>query len=330
LAASGPVLIPLLGSGFSDEKARLTQQLFFMLLPWLPIAAVIATWRAVLNSTGAFAVAALAPITTPLFLILAMWTRADVYALCAGTVGGVFVEALVLAAALHRRGLWIALAWDGVTAELRSLGRQYLPLTAGVMISSASVIVDQALAGMLGAGSVSALAFGNKLVTVGLGIAATATGTVALPEFSRLAAAGNWRQLRRTAIAYIGVTTVVAAPVTVLLIYNSRWIVRTFFESGAFEPSAVEAVTTIQQYALTQTPFALALALMVRLCAAVGASSVLARVAVIGFMANLVGDVVLAHWFGIAGIALATAAVQAVSLAALTILLVRREPRLLE
>jgi Na+-driven multidrug efflux pump len=38
----------------------------------------------------------------------------------------------------------------------------------------------------------------------------------------------------------------------------------------------------------------------------------------------------LAHWFGIAGIALATAAVQAVSLAALTILLVRREPRLLE
>ena len=49
--------------------------------------------------------------------------------------------------------------WFGPTPELKDAGRQYLPIAAGVMISSSCVIVDQAMAGMLGAGSVSALAY---------------------------------------------------------------------------------------------------------------------------------------------------------------------------
>jgi Na+-driven multidrug efflux pump len=44
---------------------------------------------------------------------------------------------------------------------------------------------------------------------------------------------------------------------------------------------------------------------------------------------NLAGDIVLARWMRIAGIALATAAVQAVSLIAVVVLLLTREGRLI-
>ena len=85
----------------------------------------------------------------------------------------------------------------------------------------------------------------------------------------------------------------------------------------------------IQRFALLQLPFALALAMVARLAAALQVSSVLARVAVVAFVANLTGDILFARWIGIAGIALATAMVQAISLIAVVILLVRRERRLI-
>lgn len=332
LAIAGPFALPLVGSSFTPEKLRLTKGLFYTLLTGLPISGCVATWRALLNSRGTFAIPAIAPAATPILTIAALWWLSPsigVYALVAGTLAGVVAEAAVLAVAVRRSGFSIAPAWDGWTPEAAAIWKQYLPLTAGAMISSACIIVDQAIAGMLGAGSVSALAYGGKFVAVGLAITATAAGTAVLPVFSRLAATGEWRELRRSAAGYIGGAFALSVPATALLIYYSEPIVRVLFERGAFGADATSVVATVQRYALTQVPFALALALVVRLAAALEATSLLARVAIAGFIANLVGDIVLARWMGIAGIALATAVVQAVSVAALVYLLVQREPRLL-
>ena len=117
-------------------------------------------------------------------------------------------------------------------------------------------------------------------------------------------------------------------PATLLLMHFSEPLVRVLFERGAFDSSATAVVSKVQTYALLQVPFSLSLALLIRLCAAVQASSLMARVAVIGFMANAVGNVVLSRWLGLAGIALSTAIVQAVSLVVLAVLLPRRERRL--
>ncbi len=91
-------------------------------------------------------------------------------------------------------------------------------------------------------------------------------------------------------------------------------IVRVVLEHGAFTAGSTEVVSEIQRLALVQLPFGLALALMIRLAVAMNPSSVLGRVAVIGFVVNLACDVLFARWLGIAGIALSTAAVQAVCL----------------
>ncbi len=332
LAIVSPFALPLLGSSFTPDKLSLTTVIFFSLLLCLPPSACIATWRAVLNSRDIFALPAAAPAATPLLTILALYVfapKAGVYALCAGTVTGAFAEAAILAIAVRRQGFAILPAWDGWTPDLTTICRQYLPLTAGAMVSSACIIVDQAVAGMLGAGSVSALAYGSKLVSVGLAITATASATAALPVFSRLAAAGDWKQLRNSAALFIGSAFALSLPATALLIHYSQPLVRFMFERGAFGAGATGLVTTVQVYSLTQVPFALALALVMRLTASLEASSILAKVAVIAFMANLIGDIGLARWMGIAGIALATTAVQALSLLSLILLLVRRERRLL-
>jgi putative peptidoglycan lipid II flippase len=332
LAACGRYVLPILGSSFTPEKLRLTTHLLWSLLFWLPASACIATWRAVLNTCESFAIPAAAPATTPILTMAALWMCAPqygVYALSIGTLAGVLMEAAILAWAVRRRGYPITPGWDGWTPEIRSVWAQYAPLVAGAMISSSCVVVDQAVAAGLGKGSVSALVYGNRFVSVLVAVAATAVGTAALPVFSDLAAKGDWLRLRKSAAMYVGIAFAVSVPAVLVLIAWSEPLVRAFLERGAFSAQATAVVAGIQRFALLQLPFALALALLARLAAALQVSSVLARVAVVAFVANLIGDIVFARWIGIAGIALATAMVQAISLIAVVILLVRRERRLL-
>jgi putative peptidoglycan lipid II flippase len=192
------------------------------------------------------------------------------------------------------------------------------------MVSSAAVIVDQAVAGMLGSGGVSELAYGNKLVSVLLAISAAALSTSVLPVFSRLAAIRDWRGLRRIVTTYSAVALAVSVPVTAILFVWSPTIVRIFYQHGAFHASATEIVANIQRCALLQIPFAIVLALVMKVVIAISANALLARVAIAGFAINLICDFAFAHWIGIAGIALATAVVQFLSLVIFAIVLARR------
>src|SRR6478609_8982449 len=76
LAVGGRWILPLLGSSFSTEKLRITSSLFLALILWLPMSACIAVWRAVLNAHNSFALAAAAPLTTPLASIIFLYAGA--------------------------------------------------------------------------------------------------------------------------------------------------------------------------------------------------------------------------------------------------------------
>ncbi len=276
LAAAGPWLLPLLGSSFSAEKLRMTTSLFLALILWLPMSACIAVWRAVLNANNAFALAAAAPLTTPLATIAFLYAGANrwsVYTLCWGTLAGVAVATLILGWGVHRRGIPILPAWRGWTPEMSAIRGQYIPLLAGTLFAALCPLIDQGVAGSLGSGSVSALAYGTKLATVLAAISATAIATAVLPEFSRLAAQHDWSHLRHTIRVHSAVI-VGAGPAGAVaaIIWLSGPIVRTFYEGGAFDASATRVVTKVQQFALLQVPFAILFVVAGRLAVAISAT----------------------------------------------------------
>ena len=331
LAAGGPWVLPLLGSSFSPEKLRITTGLFLALILWLPMSAGIAVWRAVLNAHNAFALAAAAPLTTPLAAIVFLYAGAarwSIYTLCWGTLAGVTAETMLLGWGVRRLGIPILPAWRGWTPEMSAIRGQYVPLLAGSMLAALCPLIDQAVAGSLGSGSVSALAYGTKLATVLAAISATAIATAVLPEFSRLAALHDWSHLRHTVRVHSAVIALLALPGTAAIIWFSAPIVRTFFEGGAFDSSATRVVTGVQQFALLQVPFAILFVVVGRLAVAVSATAVMIRASLITLVATAVGDLVLARTMGIAGIPLAGALAHTIALASLVYLLYLREPRL--
>ena len=66
-------MLTALASGFHAEKLGLTHTLFLLLLPCLFFSGMAKIAGAVLNAGEAFALAALAPLLTPVLAILALW-----------------------------------------------------------------------------------------------------------------------------------------------------------------------------------------------------------------------------------------------------------------
>jgi peptidoglycan biosynthesis protein MviN/MurJ (putative lipid II flippase) len=119
-----------------------------------------------------------------------------------------------------------------------------------------------------------------------------------------------------------------ALPAAAGMIWLSAPIVRTFFEGGAFDSSATRVVTSVQQLALLEVPFAILLVVAGRLAVAISATPIMIRASLVTVAATAVGDVALARIMGIAGIPLAGALAHAIALVSLLGFLYRREPRL--
>ena len=239
LALTAPVIVPFLGSGFSPEKLAFTRSLLLMLLPVLVLKGVAAVWTAVLNASERFSVAAGIPILTPamtIALLLVMGHLWGIYSLVIGTVGGAFVETAVLVWHLRRLGIPIIPHWSGWSPPIAEVTRQYGPMLAGAFLMSSTLLVDQAMAAMLGPGSVSTLNFGSKVVSFLLAVAATGLGTAVLPHFSRMVAQSDWLGVRHTLRTYVRLILLTTVPLTLLCIYLSEWLVQVIFERGQFTP----------------------------------------------------------------------------------------------
>jgi putative peptidoglycan lipid II flippase len=338
LGLSRNILLPIFGSSFSPAKLQTTAALFVALLFWLPLNAASSAWRAVLNAHSRFALPAAALLITPLLTLAFLYAGAarwGVWVLCVGTLVGVALESAVLAAGVKSLGYSITPAWRLPLRKIAAqfpewsfLSVQYVPLVAVAAITYSSALVDQAFVGALGSGTVSALAYGTKLVAVLIVVAAAGVGTAVLPEFARLAAARNWPWLRHVTLAYAGAACALMIPVTALLVWFSEPIVRLFFQGGAFDAETTKLVARVQQFALLETPVGILIALGSRMATAVSASSLLAKAGAAALAANTLGDWVLSRKFGVSGIALASPISQLIGLIVLVAMLHHREPRL--
>ncbi len=308
--------MPLLGSNFEPSKLALTRSLSWILIPLIIISILSALWTAVLTAGERFALAAIAPIALPVAIVGAMLLLSrtwGIYSLAVGFVLGLLIQAVLLAGGLKRYYLPLRPRWHGMTEDLKQVIRQYAPLAAGSFLVSGAVVVDQAMGAALPAGSVAALTYGNKIITVVAGVGALAVGTAVLPHFSQMAAVENWSGIRRTLRVYTRLIVVVAVPATIVLALASETIIRILFERGAFTANDTPIVGTIQAFYVLQLPFYLLGILFVRLISALQKNHFLFWGAGINLGLNIVLNFVFMRWIGVAGIALSTAVVYLVS-----------------
>jgi putative peptidoglycan lipid II flippase len=316
LALVGPYFLPLLGSRFGPAKLAVTHALFYILLPTIFFQGLSTIWGAVLNAREQFAlpsvVSVLVPVTA-IGLLVVLGHRWGIYALAVGTAAGYALQWLVLAWGAVRSGLSLWPRWDGPSPALRQVVGQFIPMTAGAALMSSTVLVDQSMAAVLHAGSVSALSYGNKAVALITGLAATALGTAVTPYLSGMTVRHEWRHLRHTLRRYLQLIASLGVPLMLSLIVVSQPLIQFVFERGAFTPADTLLVARVQALYALQIPFYVAGILGVRLMSALLMNDAIFRIAGFNLVMDVVLNLVLSHYLGVAGIALSTSLVYVMS-----------------
>lgn len=308
MLASVPLYLPLLTDGFSADKLLLTYQLLWGIAPILLLSGIANIWGAVINAGEKFAVVALLPMITPVVTIILLVGFHDwgVFNLVAGMVGGQLLEMLAIGVVLKRKGFSLRPRWHGYNPDLNEVARQYAPAIVGSFLMCSTTLVDQSMAAMLPAGSVAALNYGNRIVTLPIIIASTALSTAVMPYFSKMVASHDWKGIRNSFNHYLIIIFAASVPLAGCIILFSEPIVHALLQRGSFRASDTQIVAQIQSCFAIQIPFYIGCMLVVRLISAMRQNQIL----IVGSACNLAINIGLNYlfmqWLGVSGIALST------------------------
>jgi putative peptidoglycan lipid II flippase len=316
IALLAPVFLPLLASGFSDEKLQLTNSLFLAALPVVVLKGLTTVWTMKLNVNEQFSMGSIAPIFTPTFTIIALLFYAEywgIYALAGGVACGAILEAVILGWYLHSVGMTVMPYWSPWSSECSQFLSQYAPMLLGAAVMSSTGFVDQSMAAMLASGSVSSLSYGNKVVSLIIGVGSFALSAAIFPYFSKMVANRDWDQIRHTFRTYAALSLIITLPITATLIYFSEPLVGIIFGRGVFNAMDMHLVAQVQAFYVIQIPFYVLSMLVVRLISSLSGNYLLLRGACLSFSLNVGLNYLFMQWLGVAGIALSTSVTYFVS-----------------
>ena len=326
LALTASSVLPLIASGFAPEKLALANAMYYVLLLTLVLSGLVTTGSSILNAENRFALVAVVPMATSIATVLVVIVMAKhwgSFALVGGTVGGAVIEMGLVGWGLARAGVSLVPRWGGISPAVKQVARQYAPMVAGAFLMGSGGLISQSLAAMLSPGSVSALAYGNKVTSLLLGIGAMAVSTAVLPHFSRMVARKDWLGLRHSLLTYSRLILMVMFPVTFVLIYYSEPVVAMLFQRGVFTEADTQLVGRVQAMLLLQVPLYAVGMLFVGLISAFKANHLMLWGSAINLFVCTVLSYVLMQRFEIVGIAMATSAMYVTSVAFLWLVSMR-------
>jgi len=309
LAVLARGVFPLIASHFPAGKLNLAEQMFDGLLPVILLTGIATHCTAVLNSLERFVLPALAPAMISVVIVagvLAAGGKLGIWALVYASLAGALAHAILMAGTMQACGYRFQLRWHGMNGPTREVARQYGPVLLSGVVASGGLLVDQAMAASLPAGSVSALAYANRFVSVVLTLLAGAIATAVTPYFSAMIVAADWAACRRTLRTWVRIAAMVSAPIAILLIAASHTLVRIVFQRGAFGPRDAAAVAPVLAMYALQIPFFVSSRVYYRFLVAMRRTDLILYCGLINLALDIVLNLLLMRWLGVAGIALAT------------------------
>ena len=300
---------PLIAWRYPAAKLDLSVHLFYALLPVVLLTGIATNCTAVLNTFDRFATPALAPLVIPVTVVAGavLWGgRMGIWAMVYATLAGSLIHAALVAGMMESHGYQFRLRWNGMTEASWEVARQYGPVLLSSVVASGGLLVDQGMAATQAAGSVSALVYASRFVGVVLTLLAGAISTALAPYFSRMVAQGDWNGCRTTLRTWVLTTGLITVPITIALMAGARLLIRITLEHGIFGPRDTAVVAPVLAMYAIQIPFFACSRVFYRFLLALRRTDLIFYCGALNLALDVVLNLILMHWFGVAGIALAT------------------------
>ena len=247
--AAAPWLVTAMASGLRAQPevfataVTMTRWMF----PYILFVSMVALAAGILNTWKRFAIPAFTPVLLNLCFIgaaLGLSSRFNppIYALAAGVVIGGIAQLAIQLPALLRIGMLprivnplAAFADAGTRRVLKQMG----PALLAVSVAQISLIINTHIASRLGAGSVSWISYGDRLMEFPTALLGVALGTVLLPSLSRAGSLGDEAEYRSLLDWGLRLCVVLAAPCTVGLALMAEPLTALLFHYGRFDANDV-------------------------------------------------------------------------------------------
>src|SRR5947209_6721652 len=254
-------LIHLSAPALDPFRTGLAIRLAPFIFPVLLLMVVISFLECILNTEGQFGWPAYAGLLVPLttaVLVFTMGSSQGVVMLCLGTLLGLCLQLCVVIVRAGRAGLAYRLILDLRNPELGRVLAVAWPVLIAALISQASPLVDQVFASYLSAGSISAISYSLKLISVPVGVIFISVGRAALPYLSRQASMNDMKAFKETLRLYLWAVGSGTIALTAFMLVLAHPLVRILFQHGAF--SAVDTnrtASTLMGFVVGLTPMSL-------------------------------------------------------------------------
>jgi putative peptidoglycan lipid II flippase len=307
LAASSVVTV--LAPGFKGAQADLAASLTRIVL----IATVLISGTNLLAAAAEahrrFFWSAMQGVPFNLIMIVAavaFGPRYGVYALAVGFVVGSGARLLCQLVPIRALGLRLRASFDVKDPGFRQIAKLIPPLLIGSALGNANTMVDRAVGSMVGEGTISALSYAWRVISLGETLLVASLLTALYPAFGAAAGSRDLEEMRRLVGRGLSTVATVLMPVWGFLSVCAVPLVALLFEHGSFSPSDTQRTATAM---LWYAPALVALGwreMVARASYAMGDSRRPVTVFVMAMAINVVGDFTLGLTFGIAGLAAST------------------------
>ena len=258
---AAPILFFVIASGLAEEPAtfdtatRLTRCMF----PYIFFMSLVALSSSVLNTWKNFAIPAAVPILLNLSLITATLFIAPlfeqpIYALAVGVMAGGFLQLAVQVpqlAKLHLLPKFVNPFKAMKDSSVRRVLKLMVPALFAVGVAQISILINTNIASFLAEGSVTWLAYADRLMEFPTALLGVALGTVLLPSLSAAFAKGMTD--RYNALLDWGLKLVVAfaVPAAIGLALLGEGLVSVLFQSSRFNVNDVyQTATAVTGYSV--------------------------------------------------------------------------------
>ena len=282
------------------------------ILPVLLLMIVIGFLESIFNAEGQFGWPAYAGMLIPLttaILVLVFGKSLGIVMLSVGMVGGLLLQLCVFIIRAKRAKLVYRPIIDLRNPELIPIMMVAWPALLGSIIVQISPLVDQVFASFLPIGSISALNYALKLISVPIGLIAVSVGRAAVPYLSHQVARNDMKAFKETLRFYLWIVGISITVLSVFMLVLAHPLVQIVFQRGQFTADDTNhTAITLIGFIFGLAPMALVF-IISRAFSALGKTRVLLSISILNVVTNAILDYIFGHLWQSEGIALATSAV---------------------
>ncbi len=248
--AAAPLLVYALASGFVNdpEKYNVTVVMTRIMFPYIGFISLVALAGGILNTWREFKIPAFTPVLFNLAsifgsVVLVRYFNPPIYALAVAVVLGGFLQLAIQFPYLIRIGMLPRISMNPLRAldepGVKRVLRNMAPAIFAVSASQISILINTNIASHLVTGSVSWLAYADRLMEFPTALLGVALGTILLPSLSRAHSMEDHEEYSALLDWGLRLTFLLALPAAVGLATLSVPITAVLFHNGLFDANAV-------------------------------------------------------------------------------------------